>query len=57
MSFLLSAGGSSGGSTDGILRVDLAGGTIVVVGRVDTAGRPADVERTEGACSAWFRPN
>ena len=45
----------------GVLMEDLVGGcgggTAVVVVRLDTAGLPADVERTDGVCSTKFRPN
>lgn len=45
-----------GGIETGVLNVGLLGGTNVAV-RTDIDGLPADVERTEGTCSAKFRPN
>ena len=55
---LLLFGGSIGGIITGVRTEVLLGGIKVgVVDRVDIAGPPADVDRTEGACSTKFRAN
>lgn len=55
---LLLFGGSIGGIVTGVRTEVLLGGIKVgAVDRIEIAGLPADVDRTEGACSTKFRPN
>jgi hypothetical protein len=61
-SLFLIVGGSIGGTAIGVRMVDFGGGTTgaaaaAAADRTETAGLPADDERTDWVCSTKFRPN
>lgn len=59
-SLFLIVGGSIGGTAIGVRIVDFGGGTTgaaAAADRTETAGLPADDERTDWVCSTKFRPN